>query len=45
MIYFPNNIFSKAIVLNLSEELKEEIKLSPSSLLSKEISIIMKMLD
>ncbi len=37
MIYFPNNIFSKPIVLNLRGGLKEEVKFSPSSLLSKEI--------
>ncbi len=37
MIYFPNNIFTQAIISKLSEQLKKEIKLSSSSLLSKEI--------
>ncbi len=37
MIYFPNNIFTQAIVLNLPEQLKKEIKFSSSSLLAKEI--------
>ncbi len=37
MIYFPNNIFTQAIILNLPEALKKEIKLSPSSLLAKDV--------
>ncbi len=37
MLYFPQNIFSSAIVNNLPDELKKEIKYSPSSLLAKEI--------
>jgi len=37
MIYFPNNIFTQAIILNLPEQRKKEIKLSSSSLLVKKI--------
>ena len=37
MIYLPKNIFSSAIIINLPDELKNEIKFSPSALLCKEI--------
>ncbi|MEO8399162.1 MAG: hypothetical protein ABI550_05015 [Ignavibacteriaceae bacterium] len=37
MLVFPNNIFAKKIADNLPAELKNEIKYSPSALLTKEI--------